>query len=60
MIKIDKCFEQGDRIIYQDKIYKVIKRIGYYDNVKEQLIYDYILFDGENAIAVSGNEIREI
>lgn len=56
----EKYFEQGDRVIYNNKIWKVIKRIGYYDNVKEKLIYDYILFDGENAKAVSGNDISEM
>lgn len=60
MINIDKYFEQEDKVIYNSKIYKIIKRIGYFDNVKNELIYDYIIFDGENAIAVTENEISEI
>lgn len=56
MINI-KRLESGDRIVYKDKTYKVVKCIGYYDNVIEKLKYDYILFDGENAIAVSESDI---
>ena len=59
MIKIIRHFEQGDRVTCENKKYKVVKRIGYYDNTKEQLIYDYILFDGEDIITVSENEISE-
>lgn len=53
-------FEVGDKVTYDNKIYRIIKRIGYYDNIKEQLIYDYIIFDGEKIKAVSGNELSEI
>lgn len=56
---INKHFEIGETVTYQDKKYKVIKRIGYFDNVKEQLIYDYILSDGEEIIAVIGNDLRD-
>jgi len=57
---MNESYEHGDTVIYNNKKHKVVKRIGYYDNNKEKLIYDYILFNGEQVITVSEKDINKV
>jgi len=53
-------YEIGDMVIYKNKKYKVVRPIGYYNDTKKQIIYDYVLFSNadEELISVAEKDIK--